>query len=101
MSLKNSFFRWVAFALGFLLTLGIGFTGITFAAGNGWIFGDILNKILFSGDYTHVGEDGTVRNAQNLGGFPAANYQKTIAGQSCGGGMCIAGVNSDGTIICH
>lgn len=100
MSLQKSFFRWVAFALGFLLTLTLTLTGVAFAAGGGWIFWDILNKMLASSDYTNPG-DGTVKNALNLWGSGANTFQKVNAGQSCGGGQCIYGVDTSGNIQCH
>lgn len=40
-------------------------TGVAFAANSGGIFGNILNKILASGDYVNPG-DGTVKNAEKL-----------------------------------
>ena len=45
-------------------------------------FGQILNKILSSGDWQN--SDGTVKNASQLGGLDASKYQKkTRANQRC------------------
>lgn len=100
MSLKKYFFQWVAFALGFLITLSITVTGVAFAANSGGIFGNILNKILASGDYANPG-DGTVKNAEKLWGTPATAFQKVAPGQSCGPGQCISVIDNNGIITCH
>lgn len=76
-------------------------------AANGGLFGEILNLIL-TGDRNGVAGknwenpgDGTVANAQKLGGKSASDYQRVLPGESCGGGKCIAGFNPDGTVNCR
>ena len=72
-------------------------------AANGGLFGDILAKILGitpTQVLSYTG-DGTVANAQKLGGVDASNYQKVAPNQSCGGGKCVAGFDPSGNVICR
>ncbi len=69
-------------------------------ANSGGRFGEILNKILASGNW-EKDTTGTVKNAQNLGGKPASEYQQIKwPNQTCNPGTCMVGFHSDGTINC-
>lgn len=96
--LKSSFLRGVSFALWFLLTLSVATLGVAYAA-NGGRFGDLLNKILVSGNWESPG-DGTVKNAEKLGGVSANQFTSIKPNQTCSAGKCIVGIKSDGTIDC-
>lgn len=71
------------------------------ADNNGGEFGEILNKILASGNWM-TDTTGEVKNAQHLGGIAADKFQKTKWQiQSCPANQCITGFTEDGTIICR
>lgn len=67
---REEVLRALVFGLSFFIILTSGFVGIAYAA-NGGIFGDILNKILASGNWEAPG-DGTVNNSTKLGGTDAS-----------------------------
>lgn len=70
------------------------------SANTGGKFGEILDKILVSGNWTQ--SDGTVKNAQKLGGIDASNYQKISSQtQRCEPNKCIVGFKESGEIICQ
>ena len=59
--------RGIVFALAFLVTLGAGIVTVAYAAANpGGQFGEILNKILASGNWQTPGENGKVKDAAKL-----------------------------------
>ncbi|MGP1582741.1 MAG: hypothetical protein ACTTH6_00715 [Candidatus Altimarinota bacterium] len=63
-------------------------------------FGQILNKILSSGDWQN--SDGTVKNASQLGGLDASKYQKISgANQRCPANKCVAGFDNSGNLLCN
>lgn len=100
-SMLSSFLRGIMFSLGCSMTLII-FSGIAHAA-SGWVFGDILAKILGitpAQVLTYTG-DGTVANANKLGWIPASNFQKVAPGQSCGAGKCIFWFDASGNVQCR
>jgi hypothetical protein len=90
--------RALVFGLGFVTVTSIGFVSVAYAA-NGWLFGDILNKILASGNWEAPG-DGTVANSLKLWNIPAADFVRVKAWQSCGAGKCVMGFQADGTVDC-
>jgi hypothetical protein len=96
--IREELTRALVFGVGFLTILSVGFVSVAHAA-NGWIFWDILNKILASGDWQSPG-DGTVKNADKLGNLPAASYVIVKAWQSCGAGKCVTWFQADGTVDC-
>ena len=70
-------------------------------AANGGLFGDILNKILASWDYTNAW-DGTVKNTAKLWNNPPTAYQKiAIPNQSCALNQCIYGFDGGWNILCR
>jgi hypothetical protein len=96
--LREELIRALVFGVGFVLVVSTGFVSVAYAA-NGGLFGDILNKILASGNWEAPG-DGTVANAEKLGNIPASDFVKVKAWQSCGVGKCVTGFQPDGTVDC-
>lgn len=77
-----------------------GVFAVVSASNSGGTFGEILNKILASNDWTKT--DGTVKNAQKLGNRPASEYQHIKeANKTCNPGTCMIGFNSQGEILCQ
>ena len=78
---------------------------VAFAAdntNNGGRFWEILNKILV-GKWDDSRNDGTVKNAEKLGGRDAKDFQKILGGaQKCPINQCVVGFNDEtGDIICQ
>lgn len=70
------------------------------SANTGGKFGEILDKILVSGNWTQ--SDGTVQNAQKLGNLEAHQYQKTSSQtQRCEPNKCMIGFKENGEIMCE
>lgn len=99
-----------SFVRGFLtgiLTLGILFSASLYAAGNGGVFGDLLNMILTgnkngaNGVTWETATGGTVYNASNLGGSGASSFQRGKPSQACPATQCIYGINAAGTVMCR
>lgn len=97
--IRQELTRALIFGVGFFIILSFGFVSIGYAA-NGWIFGDILNKILASGNWESPG-DGTVKNAERLWNRLPTEFVTAKAWQTCGGGKCIQWFQPDGTVICE
>lgn len=76
--MREEALRALVFGLSFFVILTSGFVGVAYAA-NGGIFGDILNKILASGNWEAPG-DGTVKNSQKLGGLTVDNFTRNPSG---------------------
>jgi hypothetical protein len=98
--IREEVLRAFVFSLAFFILMISGFIGVTYAAADGWIFGNILNSILASGDWSAPG-DGTVENANKLGWSGASAYVKISGSRSCGGAQCIYGFDASGNIMCH
>ena len=77
-----------------------GFVGISYAASSGGIFWDILNLILVK-SWDDPTNDGTVKNANNLWGEPAASYARLGVNRSCAATECIYGIDATGNVMCH
>lgn len=104
---KNSFIsaiiRGIITGVVALIIFFFGLYGASVYAQNnpGGKFWEILNAILSSNNWQNPG-DGSVKNAQKLGGVEAGAFiQKKNADQKCAESQCVAGFKSDGTIICH
>ena len=93
--------RAIIFSLSVLIITVIGSVGVAYAA-NGWVFGDLLNKILASGDW-QTDTVGTVKNAQKLWGKDPSEYIRLAsdpAKRSCAADKCVIGFNTDGSVKC-
>jgi hypothetical protein len=98
---REEFLRATLFFVSFFILFLATFATITSASTTGGLFGDILNRILASSDFANPG-DGTVKNAEKLGGEIASTYQKISApNQSCGTNQCIYGFDVSGNILCR
>jgi hypothetical protein len=95
---REEVIRAFVFSVSFILITSVGFVWVAHAASGGK-FGDILNAILASGNWESPG-DGTVKNAEKLGGAVATDYVRVKAWQSCGAGKCVTGFDPDGTVKC-
>jgi hypothetical protein len=79
----------------------VSFGGIAYAVNtDGGLFGEILDKILASWDWKNAW-DGTVRNANNLGGTPASGFQKINPWQNCPANQCIYSITAAWNISCR
>lgn len=97
--MREEMLRAMVFATTLFVIFFAGFGSLAYAA-DGGLFGEILNKILASGNWQSPG-DGTVKNSEKLGGLPPSSYIQVQPGQSCGASQCITGFNPDGTVICQ
>lgn len=97
--IREELIRAIVFFSGFAILTVASIGGVAHAA-NGGLFGDILNRILASGDWQNPG-DGTVKNSQKLGHADASSYQRVMAGQSCGANQCIYGFDMGGNVMCR
>jgi hypothetical protein len=95
------FLRGLIFTFGCAMGLFLSF-GVVQAA-SGWLFGDILAKILgiTPEQVLTYSWDGTVANAAKLGWLPASDFQRVAPAQSCGAGKCIFGFDPDGNVLCR
>jgi hypothetical protein len=97
MNVIKIFFSWIIWALGFIMTVSLAH------AASGWLFWEILAKILGITPeqvLTYAG-DGTVANSAKLWGYAASQFQKVAPSQSCGAGKCIYGYDTSGNILCR
>lgn len=94
MHFTRIFLSGIIWALGFSLTVGV------VHAANGGLFGDLLNRILASGNW-ETDTTGTVKNAEKLGGKSASEYVSVAPGQSCGALQCIYGFDTNGNVMCR
>lgn len=97
--IQEELLRAVIFGVSFFAFLTFGLIGVANAA-NGWLFGDVLNKILASGDWTNPG-DGTVKNADQLDGQDSTNFIKAGVNRSCAVPQCIYGFDAVGNVLCR
>lgn len=63
--IQEELLRASVFFVGFFILFTLSFATISYASTSGGLFGDILNRILASGDFANPG-DGTVKNADKL-----------------------------------
>lgn len=78
-----------------------GIFAVANAADSGGKFGEILNKILASGNW-QTDTTGLVNNAQKLGGVEASKFQQiATANPSCPAGQCVVGFEANGNIKCQ
>lgn len=101
-SLGKMALRGAIFGLSALVIFIAGIFTISYAAAQNpsGTFGQILNKILASGDWQN--SDGTVKNASQLGGLDVSKYQK-ISGsnQRCPTNKCMIGFDNAGNLLCE
>ena len=102
--LSRDFTRGIIFGAG--LSVGIGaivLSSIAFASSTGGKFGEALNKILATSDWTDP-QDGTVKNALKImSGSDAIGVEKLIKFQSttgCPTGFAIRSIETNGNINC-
>jgi hypothetical protein len=96
--LREELTRALVFGVGFFTILSIGFVWVASAATSGGIFGDILNRILASGNW-QTDTTGKVANSEKLGGDTADKFVRVQPSQDCSP-KCLSGFNPDGTKIC-
>lgn len=92
--------RAVIFSVSFFAIMLSGFVGMAYAATDGGYFGILLNKILVTA-WDEPTNDGTVRNANNLGGQAANTYVPVGTNRSCGSNQCIYGFDASGDVQCR
>lgn len=97
--IREEILRALVFGVSFFIILTMGLVGVANAA-NGGIFGDVLNKILASGDWSNPG-DGTVKNADQLDGLDSTNFIKPGVNRSCAAPQCIYGFDGVGNVLCR
>ena len=97
--LRQELTRALVFGVGFFAILSLGFVSVAYAA-NWGIFGDVLNKILKSGNWEAPG-DGTVKNAEKLGWKLPVDFVKAGGNRTCGAWQCVNGFdNTTGNVTC-
>jgi hypothetical protein len=96
--IREELTRALIFGVAFFIILSLGLVSVAHAA-NGGKFGEILNRILASGNW-ETDTTGTVANAAKLGGKLPAEFVPVKAGQSCASNKCITGFTTDGTVQC-
>jgi hypothetical protein len=97
-TLLHDIARAFTFSLFAVLFTTLGIMGVAYASTNGGLFGEVLNNILASGNWESPG-DGTVKNADKLGGFSASNFAK-LQPYTCPPNTCVNGFTNTGMIIC-
>ncbi len=97
---REELLRASIFAVSFFVRVTLGFVGMAYAATDGWIFGNILNLILVK-SWDDPTNDGTVRNANNLGWDPATAFAQLTANRSCEAPQCIYGFQANGDVMCR
>ncbi len=98
--IRQELIRALVFGLGFLTILSLGFIWIASAA-SGWIFWNILNNILASGNW-ETDTTGTVRNAEKLWNKLPTEFVKlnsNPANRSCAP-KCVTWFDLDGSVQC-
>ena len=99
--LSHDFTRGIIFGAG--LSVGIGaivLSSIAFAAPSGGKFGEALDKILATSDWTNP-NDGTVNNALTLSGVADSSSLMLLTNKTgCSAGEAINKIDAGGQIIC-
>ena len=81
------------------MVVSIAFSGVAYAA-NGGVFGDILNRILASGNW-ETDTTGTVRNSDKLGGKFPSEFVQVSGAFTCPTNQCVYKIASSGTPECR
>ena len=95
--IREELTRALVFGVGFFAILSLGFVWVASAASGG-IFGDILNKILASGNW-QTDTTGKVANSEKLDWSTADQFVRANPDQNCSPG-CLSGFNPDGSKVC-
>lgn len=90
----------IVFGIAFFCTCLVSVVAIAAAATPGGALGAALNSMLVSNNWQAPG-DGTVKNAQKLGGKTANQFVTVTANQNCPTNQCIYGILANGTIQCR
>lgn len=97
---REEVMRALIFAIAFFILICTGFITLAHAASDGGYFWILLNKILVA-TWDDPSNDGTVKNANNLWGTPAADYVVIGTNRTCGSNQCIYGFDAAGDVLCR
>jgi hypothetical protein len=92
--------RGCIFGITFFIILILSFGWIATAASNGWVFWDLLNKLLVK-TWDDPTNDGTARNAAKLGNIDASQYAKVGVNRTCPSNQCIYALDVAGNVQCR
>jgi hypothetical protein len=98
--MREEVIRALVFSIAFFILICSGFVTLAHAATDGGYFWILLNKILVTAWDSPV-NDGTVKNANSLGGTPASGYVPLGTNRTCGGNQCIYGFDASGDVLCR
>jgi hypothetical protein len=91
--------RGIVFATTLMILFTAFFWSIAYTANPGGLFGEILNRILASGNW-QTDTTGTVKNAEKLWNELPTVYMRATA-IDCGTNKCIRGIDASGNPQCN